>query len=495
MYSYYRQLTDLDQMGSSKDKFRDLFFGAAGAAIPKHENGLKRQFSKSLMPTFGTHGLPSQMNKEEKAEEEQSDGWLIDVAKRGRKVSIDNLDRSITIAKIREHNTILKNVNQIDEESSGSETEQSVFKKVTTMVEIHLDDEENLFRILISNFQDYLLRKYLPIVSKSKTKEVSDFDMLNHCSNLCREINDFLKVSVKCLILFYNFDICNFRVGDKATKTVSYVPCTILNFDNLMNFTTVMMFPSQMYSLVLDFMLQKNYSRDHKFADSLAKHQAAIDMESLGVEEKFRLNETTDIRTGEYFKMSTNYSYTNEKNNLLQPLRMVHEEGESVARSSGMRKMSEMDFDTYERKTLRDTLGNTAGGSPSNGVHRNKASSVIDDPLSNEAYKDAIRTLRYLEEVESPFEKMKVLLMVIRRIIKTINEFYKGRSNDKIEVVTGDQIMSLTVYVVLKARVKNMHTYIEFIETFLPPKMFNTFCGYYLTVFHAACEYITDYNS
>lgn len=508
VYSYYRQLTDLDQMGSGKDRFRDLFFGGnaataengirAGTGIgngvlknQQNDKQLKRQFSRSLMPRFGGSSFSPDRFKDIKEVTEDQEGWLIDVSKKGRKVSIDNLDRSITIAKIREHNTVLKNVNAMDEESSGSETEQSVFKRVTTMIEVHLGDDENLFRILIGNFQDYLLRKYLPIVRKSKTKEVSDFDLANHCLDLCREINDFMKVTVKCLILFYNFDICNFRVGDKATKTVSYVPCTILNFDNLMNFTTVMMFPSEIYVLVLDFMLAKNYSKDRKFADSLEKNQKAITMEGLGVEEKFRLQATTDIKTGDYFKMSSNYSYSKEKNQLLAPLRMVQEEGESLPKSQNTRKMSEMDFEAYERKTLNQQYRN---GSPSNSMHRNAANTVIDDPLSNEAYKDAIKTLRYLEEVESPFEKMKVLLMVIRRIIKTINEYYKGRSSDKIEVVTGDQIMSLTVYVVLKARVKNMHTYIEFIETFLPPKMFNTFCGYYLTVFHAATEYISDYG-
>ena len=116
------------------------------------------------------------------------------------------------------------------------------------------------------------------------------------------------------------------------------------------------------------------------------------------------------------------------------------------------------------------------------------------DPLNEDSYRDAIKTLRYLAEVESPFEKMKVLLLVIRRIIKSINEHYSTKSGRNSEVVTGDQIMSLTTYVVLKAKCENMFTYIEFIETFLPPKMFNTFCGYYLTVFHAACEFISEYD-
>jgi len=44
-----------------------------------------------------------------------------------------------------------------------------------------------------------------------------------------------------------------------------------------------------------------------------------------------------------------------------------------------------------------------------------------------DSYYDAIKTLSYLSLVQSPFEKMKVLLLIIRKLIKTINEFYIGK--------------------------------------------------------------------
>ena len=47
--------------------------------------------------------------------------------------------------------------------------------------------------------------------------------------------------------------------------------------------------------------------------------------------------------------------------------------------------------------------------------------------MKADSYYDAIKTLSYLSLVQSPFEKMKVLLLIIRKLIKTINEFYIGK--------------------------------------------------------------------
>ena len=485
-------MNDLDKLAPDRDRFKDMFFQDRSTVQNRPKN-MGGHFSKSFAPKSTQHFNLLNL-REPQEDEEEADRWFKDDSSRGRKVSVDNIDKRITIAKIREHNTVLKNVNNLDEENQVSEVEQSVFKRVTIMIESHLSDEENLFKILINKFQNYLVDKYNPVLNQVKLKEIGDDELADINTNLCNEINDFTKIVVKCLILFYNFDISNFRVGNKAQKEIRYLPCTILNFDNLMNYATVMMFPEKVYSLVLEFMLEKNYSKDKKFSESLAKNQNSISMSALGIEEKFRLQESVNIGTNEFIKVTSKYSYTTEKGNNYQNLRVIHEEGDSLPKSNH-RRLSEMDPEEYERKTMMGNLLKP-GANPVAGLHRTTSSNLMaDDPLKDEPYKDAIKTLRFLEEVESPFEKMKVLLLVIRKIIKAINEHYNGRVKEKIEVVTGDQIMSLTVYVVLKARVNNMPTYIEFIETFLPPKMFNTFCGYYLTVFQAACEYITEYHT
>lgn len=432
---------------------------------------------------------------------EENDKDYLKIRRKFKKINTDTVDNRITIGKIKEKSTILKNVNSLDEDSMVSEDEQAIFKRVTTLLETHLADDDYLFRSLIQTFQDYLIKKFRPILDQISNQELSEVDIEMNCLDLCKEINDFMKVLVKTLILFYNFDVCNFRIMDKETKVTCYLPCTILNFDNLMNFTTIMMFPTQIYSMVLDFMRAKNRKKDEKFALSLRLNQKNITMAGLGVDERFRLNKEVTLSNSEFLMKNAQYSF-HDRELLSNKMKASGDEStpdaglqDSEERTSkghgmGIRKLSEMGADAHERLTMLSQLIKPGQSQ----LHRSTFA-MLDDEFSNEAYKDAIKTLRYLAEVESPFEKMKTLLMVIRRIIKTINEHYLGGNRSKHEVLTGDQIMSLVVYVVLRAKVPNMYTYIEFVETFLPPKLFNTFCGYYLTVFHAASEYITEYKA
>ncbi len=458
-------------------KLKDVFFKGTKqepfSALSK--KSIKQEMAKSFAPRVNPSMRPKVSNFVfEESDKDEDLGFR----KQLRRANLDTIDKRITISKIKERTTILKNVNHLDENSAVSEEEQYVFKKVTGMLENHLQAENNPFRLLIVNFQEYLVEKFRPVLERTELHELAEEEIEQQCNGLCQQINDFLSVVVKAMILFYNFDICNFRVVDKDTRSIGYVPCTILNFDNLMNFTTIMMFPTKIYSLVLDLMQAKNLAKEKKFALSLALNQKVITMDKLGIEEKFRLYDSTNIGTCEYIKITTKYSFS-DKPHLDHEKHSENSDAEDAPVNP--RKMSEVNAEQYERKTLLGTL--KAGGQTGR--------QQMD--LGDEAYKEAIKTLGYLSEVESPFEKMKVLLLVIRRIIKTINEHNSGKSN-KVEVLTGDQIMALTVYVVLKARVPHMYSYIEFIETFLPPKMFGTFCGYYLTVFNAACEYILTYE-
>lgn len=490
-------LTDLERLGEEKPKVKEMFFAgrqsAIGPQITSNRSKLA-ELSRSFVPKLSTG--PRFPQKTLIFEEGDKDD--INLRAKFRNHHMDTIDKRITIGKIKERSTILKNVNTFDEESAVSEEEQVIFKKVTSLLESHLADDENHFKVLINKFQEYLVNKYNPILTRVREGEIIEETIEMHSADLCKELNDFTRITVRGMILYYNFDVCNFRVVEKDSHTVSYLPCTILNFDNLMNFTTVMMFPPQIYSIVLEFMKAKNFKKDQKFKESFMKNQRKITMTGLGVDEKFRLQETTNIGASEFLRISGKYSHA-DKNSLNNPVKDFPEvpndgnddldENKTSGRPSE-RKLSEMNTETFERKTFFEQMGT----SPGRMIHKTKARFLdSDDSMNDEPYRDSIRTLRYIAEMESPFEKMKVLLMVIRRIIKTINDYYSGKKQ-KTEVLTGDQIMSLTVYVVLRAKCEYMFTYIEFIETFLPPKMFNTFCGYYLTVFHAACEYIAEYK-
>lgn len=373
-------------------------------------------------------------------------------------------DMRTTLMGIREKATILRNVHDPPTDQQISSEEQAIFKKISLMLENHLSSDHNLFKSLLHDFQMYFICKYdikiedyQRLAEQRNLSQAEEDEFSYTCEYLCQEVIEFIQVMVKCLILFYNFDICYFRVEYEESKAVNYLPCTILNFDNLMNFATAIMFPKRVYELLQEYFIFKNRAKNDRLFSHMHLYQTEITMETLEISEKFQL-----------------------KPKIRKIIVELPSERQSNATGKLNRRMA-----SYERMTdnvpPQPQASITIEGSVDTGND--------DDP-----YHEAIRALRYIGEVESPLEKMKVLLTTVRKIIKAINEYYKG-SKDEQEVLMGDQIMSLVVYVVLKSKCKNLVAYIDYIEQFLPPKMFSTFTGYYLTVFHAACEYLAYYES
>lgn len=387
---------------------------------------------------------------------------------------IGDIHARITLMQVKTKVSVLQNVNADD----ISEEEHTIFKRVSIMLEKHLAENTNLFHILFKKFQVYFITKYEPILDEIKLKydplrlgeddEKALADVLNI---LTQEILEFIRIQVKCLILFYNFDICYFRVDSKELNRVTYLPCTILNFDHLMNFTTAIMFPKRIYELVVEYFQFKNQAKILKLKTKLNSLQDVITMNNLEISEKFQLRRRTNLTEKDRLRAQTSYSQEFGEKDL---------EHESGSPQSNPRKSKP---DDWERKEVRRRLVNSISG--------NQA--TIPEDIADDPYQSAIHSLRLIDDVDSPLEKMKVLLAVIRKITKAINDYYVKETGKK-EVLTGDQTMGLVVYVVLRAKSENLLAYVEYIQAFLPPRMLGTFCGYYLTVFQAACEYIAEFE-
>lgn len=182
-------------------------------------------------------------------------------------------------------------------------------------------------------FQDYIIKKY-EVFLKNLKKELGKDKTLSKepsapmfgtpqsnanakkygeiCNKLCREINHFVQVLVKSLILFYNFDISKFKIYFEKENVTKYVSCDILNFENLMNFITILMFPKRLNILVLKFLSIKNKERNDKFLFNQTNKRKYITMKSLGISQKFRLNEDIveeGLTTEEKIKNERKYSY------------------------------------------------------------------------------------------------------------------------------------------------------------------------------------------
>jgi hypothetical protein len=400
-----------------------------------------------------------------------------------------NLDARVTLMQIRQK-TILKNVHEQSGEDGTTEEEEAVFKRISTMLEKHLSSSDNPFKLLLADFQVYLITKYESCIIEYRAKEdhnimaEGDEEIFNNTlDNLCREVQEFIKIIVKCLILFYNFDVCYFRVQSNGKAT--YLPCTILNFDNLLNFTTAIVFPQRVYRLVLDYFLFKHRKHNLKLLENANQYQHLITMSSLEISEKFQLRKdlfATQGSRGHHSQIIADFEMESD------PI------AENKPWEKGSRKMSDGDMSPSNGfKRERKRVHNPDPVSPSRDNYTNSVAGTIPEDIKDDPYADAIKALRYITEVDSPLEKMKVLLLVVKKILKAINDFYKN-SSEKKEIVTGDQIMSLVVYVVLKSRCPNLFAYLDYIDVFMPPRMANTFTGYYLTVFNAASEYIAEYK-
>lgn len=397
-------------------------------------------------------------------------------------VALDNTAKRLTLMQIREKATILKNVHDNPMEEQATSDEQAVFKKITLMLENHLTDEENLFRVLFQEFQIYFITKYeqkvqevLKLKKQRPLSDAEESDFSTTLDLLSGEVLEFIQVMVKSLILFYNFDVCYFRVESTDLSEARYLPCTILNFDNLMNFAAAIMFPIRVYELVLDYFVCKTREKDHQLFQNMNKYQNTITMESLEISEKFQLRRTGDDARRESARQSHQGS--------------VHEQTALERQTTVSNRSAKLvDGPDYARDRPDDQQRVLASVTMSRSANASEDLGSVDDP-----YHEAIRTLKYINEVHSPLEKMKVLLLTVRKIIKAINEHYRG-SSEKQEVLMGDQIMSLVVYVVLRSKCPTLVANLDYVEAFLPSRMFTTFSGYYLTVFHAACEYIATYE-
>lgn len=387
---------------------------------------------------------------------------------------IGDIHARITLMQVKTKVSVLQNVNSDD----ISEEEHSIFKRVSIMLEKHLSEHANLFHVLFRKFQVYFITKYEPIFAEAKLKfdplrlaETDEKALADTLSVLTQEILEFIRIQVKCLILFYNFDICYFRVDSKQLNCTTYLPCTILNFDHLMNFTTAIMFPKRVYELVVEFFQFRNQAKIVKLKHKLHSLQDVITMNSLEISEKFQLRKRLSVAERDRLKEQSSYS---------QEFGEKDFEPEPSPRQSNPRKSKP---DDPEPKDVRRRFANSISG---NQV-------TVPEDIADDPYQSAIHSLRLIDDVDSPLEKMKVLLAVIRKITKAINDFYAKETGKK-EVLTGDQTMGLVVYVVLRAKSENLLAYVEYIQAFLPPRMLGTFCGYYLTVFQAACEYIAEFE-
>ena len=205
--------------------------------------------------------------------------------------NLKELETMVNIKRLKFKNSIIKE--NLDENTEKSAIE--LFKRMTDLIEKHFNIPEFPLKKILDRFKRYILEKYDKdyidlVVMGDKKDEVKHL-----CKNFCDEINSFLKVFGQTIVDFYLLDKIKYRIPkyyQEKLSEVTYKSCEALKIENIMSFLTTILFSKEVYQI--GFCLFKAQTEKECENFKLAKKYMAnkISLESLGVEQYFRLNES-----------------------------------------------------------------------------------------------------------------------------------------------------------------------------------------------------------
>ena len=120
----------------------------------------------------------------------------------------------------------------------------------------------------------------------------------------------------------------------------------------------------------------------------------------------------------------------------------------------------------------------------------------IDQPRSHtpifSSYRSAVEALRELPTTTSPMDKMSVIIQTTQRICECVDEYWKSAENISPDmlVINADQILSIFVFIVIKAKIRNLMGHINLIIEFVRTNVQQGTYGYYLATLEASIEHI-----
>jgi hypothetical protein len=125
------------------------------------------------------------------------------------------------------------------------------------------------------------------------------------------------------------------------------------------------------------------------------------------------------------------------------------------------------------------------------GIHRYFQLDV-DIGKGIKAYSKAIEKLREIEKQFSPLRKLAVIVQCSRTLCECVDEYWKdepGVSKDDL-VISADQILSIFLFIVFKARIPDLSGHIKMICEFGRKIVQNGSMGYYVTTLEACVEQV-----
>ena len=107
-------------------------------------------------------------------------------------------------------------------------------------------------------------------------------------------------------------------------------------------------------------------------------------------------------------------------------------------------------------------------------------------------YKKAILNLKLIENVRSPLHKLKIVLKCAESIMKSIRRFYEENERVFMDNISGDEILTIFIYIITKANIPFLVSHCNFIEKFITNQLSCSISGYYFSTIMAAIYYIEN---
>ena len=116
----------------------------------------------------------------------------------------------------------------------------------------------------------------------------------------------------------------------------------------------------------------------------------------------------------------------------------------------------------------------------------------IDQKRESEGFKRAVESLRELSMTTSPMGKVDVIIQTTRKICECVDDYWRNDPSITPSqlVINADQILSIFVYLVLKARVRNLMGHLHLIFEFVRSEVQQGTYGYYVATLEASIEHI-----
>ena len=327
-----------------------------------------------------------------------------------------------------DYQTFLSSLNNPNEQTNLKKEEKSLFINHYKTV---TEKIESHFKIL-DHPLGYLFQNFFPLFENEyENKMVLSGQQNSH--DKYTEIYEEAIINLKDMIRVFQEGVSIYYDLKKYKDQTHSI--FLFTKDNLINFITSLTFDNE-YIYEYLFTLQKNIDvfREISIRKNLekTKHFKPCD---FGISEKISLNKETI----NYFKNLNNFDNHDH-------------------------------LDIFSEKNMKEDI-----------------TSQYYQP-----YKKAILNLKLIENVRSPLHKLKIVLKCAESIMKSIRRFYEENERVFMDNISGDEILTIFIYIITKANIPFLVSHCNFIEKFITNQLSCSISGYYFSTIMAAIYYIEN---